>query len=436
MTSFLNGLLHPTRVFRGWWIVYTGTFALILSGGATSYVFSVLVTPMQDEMGWSRATVVGVVAMGRLVEGVLSAPLGPLFDRYGARWLMAGGAVFGGLCFLLTGAVTEAWQFYLLIGLGEAITHPALQNIGPRTAIANWFARNRPPAFAVYSIGRSISGVLLVPIAVWILDIASWRWVYVAVGLAEIFVLAPLCWMVVRRRPEDLGLQMDGDPPGRLPDTSPQAAAAVAEDAAPWTRSSVMRTKTYWFLVIGFLLIAFPASAIFIQMAAYAQEKGLSAAAAATTLSVYGFGALWGRPVWAWVTSRTSIRNALTLFALTYGASVLWYTWAGGELAVYASVFSLGMTVGGSAQLQGQVWPDYYGRRVVGAVTGIATFLNTPASAGSTVLLAVVYDLTHKSSTVLTVYAGLALAAAVFFFLSTKPVPPIRVAKATETIAG
>ena len=74
-------LLHPQRVFRGWWIVYTGTLALILSGGATTYVFSVLVVPMSDDLGWDRLTVVGVAAMSRFVEGFASAPMGPLFDR-------------------------------------------------------------------------------------------------------------------------------------------------------------------------------------------------------------------------------------------------------------------------------------------------------------------------------------------------------------------
>ena len=185
-----------------------------------------------------------------------------------------------------------------------------------------------------------------------------------------------------------------------------------------------MRTPTYWFLVIGFLLIAFPASSIFIQMSPYEQEKGLSAAAAATGLTVYGFGAVLGRPVWAFVTGRVSIRAALTVFALSYGLSVAWYTHSTGQWMIYASILSLGVTVGGSAQLQGQVWPDYYGRRAVGAITGIATLLNTPANAGGTVLLGWVYDLTHQSSLVLTFYAGLALAAALFFFLSSHPRHP------------
>ena len=116
-------------------------------------------------------------------------------------------------------AVPKMQKITINIGLGEALTHPALHNLGPRTAIANWFMRKRPPAFAIYSLGRSVSGILMVPIAIWIMDVASWRWVYVAVGAVEVLLLAPLCWLVVRKLPEDVGLRVDGD------DAPPPAAA-------------------------------------------------------------------------------------------------------------------------------------------------------------------------------------------------------------------
>ena len=51
-----------------------------------------------------------------------------------------------------------------------------------------------------------------------------------------------------------------------------------------------------------------------------------------------------------------------------------------------------------TADLRASVVDAGYGRRAVGAITGIATLLNTPANAGGTVLLGWVYDLTHQSS--------------------------------------
>lgn len=417
-------LLRPHPVFRGWWIVGTGLLALVFSGGATTYVFSVLIKPIEDELGWSRAIIVGVITLGGLVSGFLSAPMGPLFDKYGARALMTVSAIFGGLCFMLTGAVTQVWQFYLLLGIGEAITRPALENLGPRTAIANWFIRKRAAAFAVFSTGRSISGILLVPIAALLIATVSWRWVFVLVGIVELLVLAPLSWIAVRRRPEELGLLPDGESPRRASEGGDEAEASAPAQEPVWTRGQVLRTKTYWLLTLGFLLNSFPASSIYIHMASFLQDKGFNPLAAASGISVYGWGAFSGRVVWGAMAAKLGIRNTLTIYASSYSVVILLYTLASEELTIYPAIFALGIVIGGAQQLSAQVWPDYYGRNVVGAVSGITTLINTPASASSPLILALVYDVTHSYVGVHLFCAALTLVAAGFFLFAARPTPP------------
>lgn len=414
------------RIFHGWWIVLTGTLAISLSGGATTYVFSVLIPAMERDLGWSRAELVGVITVAALVKGGISAPIGPLFDRYGSRAFMTGGAVLGGACFMLTSLVAEVWQFYLLVGVGVALSVPALEDLGPRTAVANWFIRKRPAAFAVLTPGRSISGIVLVPIAHLLMTTYSWRAVYLAVGLAELLVLAPLCWLVVRRRPEDVGLLPDGAaPPSAGVRASAQAGTHVHLFPDPvWTRGQVLRTRTYWLLAAGFFLVALPSSSIYIHMGSYMQDKGLTAAAAAAGLGVYGFGALCGRPVWAFVVTHSNIRWALTAFALSYATAILGYTVAASQWTLYTAVFFLGLIIGGSAQLVGQVWPDYFGRRVVGAITGLATLVNMPATASGALILALALEATGSYTPILLVWAGIAYTSALFFAVARRPDPP------------
>ena len=82
----LQRVLDPpgrVRVFRGWWIVFTGYLTQVASGGASGWVFGVLILPMQDELGWSRSTIVGVLTLEKLVGGVYGVWLGPRLDKYG-----------------------------------------------------------------------------------------------------------------------------------------------------------------------------------------------------------------------------------------------------------------------------------------------------------------------------------------------------------------
>ncbi len=412
-------------IFRGWWIVFTGTSGLILSGGVTGFVFSVLIPPMEADLGWSRATIVGVLTLGTFVAGLLATPAGVFIDTYGSRALMAGGAALGGVCFMLTSAVTEPWQFYLVLGVVEATTHPALYDVGPRATIANWFIRKRPAAFAVFSIGRSVSGIVLVPIAAWLMAVSSWRTVYFVVGLVQLVALTPLSWWVIRRRPEDVGDYPDGEPPAAGAATTSTPAAIEAADDHPWTRRQVLRTKTYWLLTAGFFLIAFPASGIYIHMASYLRDRGLDPAVAASGLTVYGVGALVGRVVWATAISRMGIKHTMTSFAFFYAATVALYTVADGAWGLYASILVLGLVIGGSQQISAQVWPDYYGRRIVGTVTGLATLMNMPAAAASPLLMALVFDAVHSYMPVLAVYAALSLIAGVFFVVAERPLAPV-----------
>src|SRR5215216_6036044 len=84
----MRRLCRGLRLYRGWWIVATGYISQMGTVGATGWVFGVLILPMQDDLGWSRSVLVGVVTLARLLSGVFAVRIGPAVDRHGARLLM------------------------------------------------------------------------------------------------------------------------------------------------------------------------------------------------------------------------------------------------------------------------------------------------------------------------------------------------------------
>jgi MFS family permease len=405
---------RPLRLYRGWWIAIAGFLALFVHGGATTYVFSVLLPPMEAGLGWSRTTLVGAITLGTGVTALTGMVLGPLFDRHGARWGMSVGAAAGGALLVGLALVRAPWQYYLLLGVGLGAARAAVEIVGPRTAIANWFVRRRASAYALYSGGRAVSGVVLVPLVALAAQAWGWRAGWALMGVGVWLLVLPAAALAVRRRPEDLGLLPDGGP----------AMGATGRAPAPervWTVRQVTRQSAFWLLVGGFILVDFPAVGIFIHLVPYLQETGLSATAAAGGVSLFAAGAVAGRPFWGAVSARLGVRGALVCSGVLYGVSVTTFGLAPGPGAVVGAAVVVGLTNGGTAQLVSQTWPDYFGRSIVGSLTGLTTLLITPASAIAPLVGAVVHDAMGLYRPVWVAFGMAGFGAAIAFALARRP---------------
>src|SRR5206468_3042402 len=152
---------------------------------------------------------------------------GPRPVLVGSILLMAAGLVG-------TGLVTEPWQFYVTFGLMSGAARSALQGVIPGSLIANWFVRRRSAAYGIAAVGPPCSNLLMPLLLTALVATMGWRagWVGLAgVGLALGLLPALL---IVRRRPEDLGLQPDGDPGEPAPPGSAQPGLAPSS-SEEWT---------------------------------------------------------------------------------------------------------------------------------------------------------------------------------------------------------
>lgn len=408
-------------IYRGWWIVFTAFLTQFNATGASGWVFGVMIIPMQDDTGWSRSAIVGVLTVERLVSGAFGAWLGPYVDRHGARLLMTGSAVLAGGCLFALSWVQASWQPYVVwAAFGLAL--PGLSTLAPVAAVSAWFVRRRAVAIMTYTFGGAAAGLVLAPAMAAIAEEWSWRTVWFVMG-CMLWALAPLAWIAVRRRPEDLGLPPDGEEPSRMEgaaaDTPRRVERVVSHEAdPPWTAREVLRSSTFWLLTAGFTLTMLPASSIFIHMAAFVQSKGFSLEQGATVVSVYGFGAVAGRFVWGFAVDRTGIRRALVLWGLMYGASITVYALPNSLPGIYAATIFLGIAVAGSLQFRAQTFPDYFGRHIVGTLVGYSSAVGTLAAALAPLLVAFAFDLTGSYTAIFVAFGVCCIAASAGFALA------------------
>jgi sugar phosphate permease len=234
---------------------------------------------------------------------------------------------------------------------------------------------------------------------------------------ALMWLTVPFSLIAVRHRPEDVGLTPDGDP---ISETRTNARAAFVETEADayWTVPLALRSRSFWLLSLGFMLTSLPASSIYIHMSSFVQSRGFSVEEGAGAVSVYGIGVLAGRFIWGFTVIKAGLHRTLVSYAFLYGLSIIVFTLPHELFAIYATIVLLGVSIAGAQQLRAQVFPDYFGRRIVGTLLGYATVINTFTSASAPLIVAMAYDQTGRYTPTFVVWGICCLVAGAGFYFS------------------
>ena len=105
------------RWFYGWTVVGAVSIVPFAGGVETNPVLGVFQDPITEDLGWSRAAFTLPMAIGTFAGGIAAVVLGPLMDRYGARWIMAAAVIVMGLIFIGIGfgTIMGAGLYFLII---------------------------------------------------------------------------------------------------------------------------------------------------------------------------------------------------------------------------------------------------------------------------------------------------------------------------------
>ena len=117
--------------------------------------------------------------------------------------LMAGGL-------LLAPLTTQPWHLYLTIGAMVGAGSICLGYSGQSLFLPNWFIRRRGLAMGLAFAGVGFGSVTLLPWVQHMIEQTGWRTACTAMGILVLVVLAPIN-LLLRKRPQDIGLEPDGD---------------------------------------------------------------------------------------------------------------------------------------------------------------------------------------------------------------------------------
>ena len=404
-------IANKSPIYYGWIILLISTSMSAVRPVMAVATLSVFITPMSDELNWSRTAFSGAVSIGGFVGAFASPIIGKGIDRYGTSLVMAFSSLIVAVSAIAISQIESIVYFYVFYICGRAMFAGPLM-LAPAVAVSNWFVTKRAITLAILQVSQGL-GLAIIPfIAKSIIVSQDWpsAWIFLGIMVLIIGVIPPGALMV--RKPEDVGLMPDNITSSSKSDDSPETS---------YTLKEALRTHTMWFLMIfagfGFMVQA----GISLHQAPYYHDQGIPYSQAASIVSIFALSSATGGFLFPLFTTRFSARIMATLSSLFMTIGVIIMIQADTFYLGVISALVFGNGLGGMSTLINVLWADYYGRESLGVIRGLSLPVQTGGQAIGPIASGVLYDLTGDYFISLIYFLVVISLATVFVFVSKPP---------------
>ncbi len=415
-------------LFYGWWIVAGSFGSQILHSSVLFLSQGFYVVEFGATFGWSRGAISWAFGLVRLEAGLLGPLQGWMIDRFGARPVMRIGALLSGVGFILLSRIDALWELFAVMAL-VAVGSSLAGFLTIHTAIAHWFVRKRAMAMGLTSAGFA-AGAVLVPLVGWSIVALGWRPTAAISGVLVIAVGLPTA-QVFRRRPEDMGLGPDGEPP-----SPPAADRAPREDRGPSAASAVdftlreaVRDRSFWLVSIGHGMALLAVGTIPTHLVPHLVERnGWDVAVAGLMFPAIMVMQITGQLGGGYLGDRYSKRLIATFAMLGHGGAMIVLAFSTTPAALAAVAVLHGLAWGARGPLMMAIRADYFGARNLGIIAGWSSAITMTGSIIGPVYAGEMYYRYGDYTIAFWTLGAATIVSALFFLLARQPAAPARVA--------
>lgn len=258
-----------------------GSLILLVSLGVR-HAFGLFLQPVTMGQGWGRETFAFAIALQNLVWGASQPFTGMVADRFGAKPVVAAGAVLYAAGLYVMSQVAGETVFILgagvLIGLGlSGTTFPVI--FGAISRLVS--PQQRSLAMGITMSVGSFGQFAMLPLSLGLITVFEWQ--------TALIILAGLTLAML---PLAFGIR-----------NAPAKPTSIEEDV---TFSRALRdafgTRDFWLLSLGFFACGFQVVFIAVHLPAFLADEGIGSGVATTVLALIGlvniagtyYAGLWG----------------------------------------------------------------------------------------------------------------------------------------------
>lgn len=420
-------------MFYGWWMVGLGGFVMTIATVPLFHAMGVWAVAFESQFHWTRTQLGFALAFTRIEGGLMGPVEGYLVDKVGTRRMVMVGMTILGLGFLFFGQVQNLWMFYvayLLMALGQGLG----SWVPIMTLLNNWFQRGRATAISRANVISRLGALLLVPGLAWLMDPLhdrlGWGWTATGLGIFALAVAIPVSSMI-RNRPQDYGLQPDGN---SRPQAAPQVNSDASDDTAvvatrpnrepsggDFTAAQALRTPAFWLIALGHGFTSMVLLAIMAHLGLLMKDQGFELQTTAWVVTVYTMVAMVFQLVGGYVGDRLPIRLALFGFTSIQAAAVVILTISHTMPMFYLFAVMFGVGFGGRNPMTVSIRGEYFGRASFGKILGLSTVPMNVLLLISSPLVGYMRDVQGTYTYGFLLLAGLNFLGGICFLMAKKP---------------
>jgi sugar phosphate permease len=397
----------------GWVILFMSVVTVLGCLGFARFGYTMILPHMKDGLGLTK-TQAGNLATGNLVGYLILAIVGGfLAARYGPRVVISLSMLLIGVAMFLTGLAPSfqmALVWRILTGVGSGGSNVPVMGL-----VSAWFgARRRGLAAGIAAGGSSVGLAITGPLIPRIIDAYGadgWRYSWYYLG-AMTAVIAILCFVLLRDRPEEKGLVAIGLEQG--PPPSQDKASSLQ-----W--GLVYKSGAMWHLALVYIMFGFSYIIYATFFADYLTgEAGFTKEAAGWLWMLAGLISFVSGFIWGTVSDVIGRKYGLALVYFLQGLCFtifgLWKATPG----YYLSALLFALTAWSIPAIMAATCGDYLGPRLAPAALGFVTVFFGAGQAIGPTLAGYIGDVTG-SYTWAFIIAGLAAFVGAGGALSLKP---------------
>ena len=353
-----------------------GIFELFFSAPGQTFLISLFVQPIFNELNSSQSLFAGLYSAATLGASLLLNPAGRLIDRHPIKTIIVlNSLVMAAGCFIL--AVSKSLPvlfvgFFIVRLMGQGIF-----GLTASTLIIKQFDKNRGKAMGVITLGFPLSELIYPSVAIYLLSIFDWRISFILFGMSHVLVMLPLqLWLISKAKITE-GQFLPGESelnPQLLPGTGGNRRIRQHED---WILSRCLKDIKFYLLLAASCIPPMIMTGLLFHQAALFKYHQWPIVLAATGLAVYAVSkAIFSVAVGPIIDKYGPLTPFIILIVMiasgTYLACISGPGWI-----IYLYFALLGAALGMSSPIMNVVWPYFYGTKHMGSIKGfIGTIRN------------------------------------------------------------
>ena len=330
----------------------------LISWGSLFYTFSLLMGPLEAELGLSRAQSSLAFSLALLAEGVGAYAVGRWIDAGHERRVMALGSLWVGVGLWAHSQIEGLADFYAVwvwLGVGMAATlyNPAFAIVTRR------FGQDFRRAVITITFLGGLASTVFIPLVSWWISLWGWRTSLQVLALLQLGLCLPMHLWLLQGAPRSANTHPAND----APSTHARADTALRTH---------LRQPTFWLLTLFLVLTMALTSALPVHMIELLGEAGLPASWVVGIPATIGVLQVFGRLLLFVFERRWDVHTANRWIPALLPISLLVLVLGGWQpAAALAFVLLYGLGNGMITIVKGTAMAQYVSAAHVGQLNGV-----------------------------------------------------------------